>query len=102
MQDKDIMTVWMGVEGSNTMCQFYDPGANSDGAQLCGRKAGINFDNNLMGVNEADWAGDNVFWQNVLKTESKWIYGRDAAKDAQEMMKVCLVFFVLILFNSYY
>jgi len=70
------------VDGSE-MCQFYDPGANSDG-ERCGMPAGFRFDNDLEHVFEANWVGYH------FETRSRWIYGLDAARDALEMMKVCL------------
>ena len=89
MQDSDVMIAAVGG-GKSGLCQFYDPGANSDG-ERCGMPAGFRFDNDLSNVYEADWkwkGADNG--GDVLFTESRWIYGRDAARDALEMMKVCL------------
>jgi len=85
-EGEDILTKPNYVR-TEIMCRFKDTGANSD-KERCGLPAGFSFDNDLSHVYKGNWQGLAPYYENSgLKTKSKWIYGRDAAKDAMEMMK---------------
>ena len=92
---QDILTK-PTYERTNIMCRFKDTGANSD-KERCGLPAGFSFDNDLKHVYKGNWQslGKPYYYNFGLYTESKWIYGRDAAKDAMEMMKVCFDYLLL-------